>query len=66
MTKDLSLNNTVLKWAIVSWRHDDLMDGKYGKLLEIYNGSYEAACFKAREEYIPNYSLSVCGILEPV
>jgi hypothetical protein len=45
----------VYNWLIISWRHIDLMDGAYGKLLTQTWATEEQAKIEARK-YVPNYS----------
>lgn len=42
-------------WLIISWFHDDLMDGAYGKKIDEIHGTYEEACQRALE-YVPHCS----------
>lgn len=55
----------VKKWAIVSWDHVDHLDDKYGRLLAMFEGTYDEAAIEARK-WLPQYKpISVCGIIEP-
>jgi hypothetical protein len=50
-------------WMIISWRHNDHMDGAYGQLMEEFNGTYEEVTDRARR-YVPDYSpVGVVGVI---
>lgn len=52
------------KWLIISWRHNDLMDGAFGEFITSVDGNYEEACDKARG-YIMNFSpIGVVKVIE--
>lgn len=52
------------KWLIISWRHNDLMDGAYGEFITSHEGSYEDACKEARK-YIDGLGpIGVVGVIE--
>lgn len=56
----------IKKWAIVSWQYEGALDSDFGKLLEIFEGTYDDACIYVRKEYLPKWSpVSLCGIIEP-
>lgn len=38
-------------WLIISWAHNDYLDGDYGRLLMQYEGTYEDA-IKMAKEYV--------------
>lgn len=51
-------------WLIVSWQHDDLMDGAYGKLIDTFVGTYDEAADRARQ-YVSNCApVGVVGVIE--
>lgn len=37
------------QWLIISWAHDDLMNGAYGKVLSFVDGTEYDATLAARE-----------------
>jgi len=51
------------RWMIISWKHNDLMDGQYGECLEEISGTEEEARELARE-YVPMHS--PVGIVEVI
>ena len=54
----------IKKWMIVSWRHNDLIDGAYGQLIDTVTGTYEEAAERARE-YVHNCApVGVVGVIE--
>ena len=59
-----SINNTVKTWLIISWRHNDLVDGAYGECITSVKGTYEEAAAEARA-YIKDFSpVGVVGVIE--
>lgn len=36
------------RWLIVSWAHQNLMDGNYGRLIEVYEGHQQGAEWRAK------------------
>ena len=59
-----SINNPVKKWLIISWRHDDYMDGAYGKMLDEVEGTYEQAAVAARIWVSSHSPVGVVGVIE--
>jgi hypothetical protein len=54
----------VKRWLIISYKHNDLMDGAYGLCLDAYEGRYQDAAEAARK-YTPEFSpVVVCGVIE--
>jgi hypothetical protein len=51
-------------WLIISWKHDNYMDGGYGKCLDKFYGTYEAAAEYAREYVSQNSPVGVVGVIE--
>lgn len=52
------------KWLVISWQHDDMMDGAYGKLIDTVEGTYDEAADRARQ-YIGNCApVGVVGVIE--
>lgn len=52
------------KWLIISWKHDDLMDGAYGRHIDDFEGTYEDAAIYARQ-FVPNCSpVGVVGVID--
>ncbi len=52
------------KWLIISWQHDNMMDGAYGKMIDSIEGTYDEACECARQ-YVPSRSpVGVVGVIE--
>ena len=60
----MNTNIRTRKWLIISWRHNDLMDGAYGEFISSVEGTYEEACEAARH-YVRNLSpIGVVGVIE--
>jgi hypothetical protein len=58
------MGDGVRRWLIISWRHNDHMDGAYGEFIVSCVGSYEDACKEARK-YVADFSpIGVVGVIE--
>jgi hypothetical protein len=54
------------RWLIVSWAHQDLIDGKYGRLLEVYEGHQQGAEWRARNLLDEYSDIRPIGIVQEV
>ena len=50
-------------WLIISWTLNDHLDGRYGRVIEEHEGTYEEACEIARQ-FTP--IMSPVGVVEEV